>query len=167
MLDKGLHDPRLNHAHLDHTWIASHIPHQGSMCLLDKVEAWDQEKIACRASSHHAIDNPLRAHGQLGIACGIEYAAQAMAVHGALLAPADSAKPRVGYLVSVRGVTMTVTRLDDIHTDLLITASCIMSSENNILYQFSIAADDKLLLEGRAAVVLNADELALNLGNNV
>lgn len=161
MPDKGL-----NNTPLDHAWIASHIPHQGSMCLLDRVVAWDKEKIECRASSHRAADNPLRAHGQLGIACGIEYAAQAMAVHGALLAPADSTRPRVGYLVSVRGVTMAVTRLDDIHTDLLITASCIMSSEHNILYQFSVSADDRLLLEGRAAVVLNADALAMTSGSD-
>ncbi|MDD2934564.1 MAG: 3-hydroxylacyl-ACP dehydratase [Methylotenera sp.] len=166
MLDKALHNAGLNYAHLNHAWIAAHIPHQGNMCLLDKVETWDQEKIVCRASSHHAVDNPLRAHGQLGIACGIEYAAQAMAVHGALLAPVECERPRVGYLVSVRGVAMAVTRLDNIQADLLITASCIMSSENNILYQFSISADEKLLLEGRAAVVLNADALTLNLGNH-
>ncbi len=156
----------LDDTQLDHTWILSHIPHQGSMCLLDKVEAWDQDKITCRASSHRAVDNPLRAHGQLGIACGIEYAAQAMAVHGALLAPADSTRPRVGYLVSVRGVIMAVTRLDDISADMLITASCIMASENNILYQFSLSADDNLLLEGRATVVLNADALAMTLGTD-
>lgn len=161
MLDKHLFDTRL-----DHAWIANHIPHQGSMCLLDNVEAWNQETISCRASSHRNIDNPLRAHDQLGIACGIEYAAQAMAVHGALLAPAESARPRVGYLVSVRAVTMAVTRLDDIHADLLIIANCIMSSENNILYQFSVSAADKILLEGRAAVVLNADTLAINLGSH-
>ena len=161
MLDKQLFDSPLNHA-----WIANHIPHQGSMCLLDNVEAWDQETISCRASSHRNIDNPLRAHGQLGIACGIEYAAQAMAVHGALLAPVESSRPRVGYLVSVRGVTIAVTRLDDIHADLLITANCIMSSENNTLYQFSVSAEGKILLEGRAAVVLNADALAINLGSH-
>lgn len=151
---------------LNHTWIASHIPHQGSMCLLDSVQAWNQENITCIASSHRTTDNPLRAHDQLGIACGIEYAAQAMAVHGALLAPADSTQPKVGYLVSVRGVNMHVTRLDDIHTDLLISASCIMASESNMLYQFSVSGDDRLLLEGRAAVVLNADSLAINLGNS-
>lgn len=156
----------LNQA-LNHTWIASHIPHQGSMCLLDTVQDWDQESIACIASSHRATDNPLRAHNQLGIACGIEYAAQAMAVHGALLAPAESTRPKVGYLVSVRGVSMHVARLDDIHTDLLITASCIMASESNMLYEFSVSGDDKLLLEGRAAVVLNADSLANKLGNSV
>ena len=144
---------------LDHAWIASHIPHQGSMCLLDCVETWDQEKIQCRASSHRAIDNPLRAHDQLGAACGIEYAAQAMAVHGALLAPPDSPAPRVGYLVSVRGVQFEVSRLDDIAADLTVKAHCIMSNENNILYQFSVSAAGQLLLEGRAAVVVNADLL--------
>lgn len=168
MLDKALHKARLGHipldpTDLDHTWIAAHIPHQGNMCLLDKVETWDQEKIVCRASSHHAVDNPLRAHGQLGIACGIEYAAQAMAVHGALLAPVESERPRVGYLVSVRGVTMAVTRLDNIQADLLITASCIMASDSNMLYQFDVSADGKTLLEGRAAVVLNAEALAASL----
>ena len=25
---------------LDHAWIAAHIPHQGSMCLLDVVADW-------------------------------------------------------------------------------------------------------------------------------
>lgn len=147
---------------LDHTWIASHIPHQGSMCLLKSVQAWDQEKILCIADSHRVLDNPLRAHDQLGIACGIEYAAQAMAVHGALLAPADSTRPKLGYLVSVRGVTLVVTRLDDIDADLLIIASCIMASENNMLYQFTISANRQLLIEGRAAVVLNADALLIN-----
>jgi predicted hotdog family 3-hydroxylacyl-ACP dehydratase len=149
----------LNQA-LDHAWIARHIPHQGSMCLLKNVQTWDQEKIECIASSHRALDNPLRAHGQLGIACGIEYAAQAMAVHGALLAPAKSPRPKVGYLVSVRGVTMAVTRLDDVNTDLVITANCMMANESNMLYQFTVCANDKVLLEGRAAVVLNADSLA-------
>lgn len=152
---------------LNHAWIENYIPHQGDMCLLDYVEHWDKETIVCRASSHRDIDNPLRAHGQLGIACGIEYAAQAMAVHGALLAPIDKVTPKVGYLVSVRGVTMVATQLDDIPTDLLISASCIMANESNMLYQFSIHADEKLLLEGRAAVVLNADALAINFAQSI
>ena len=66
----------------------------------------------------------------------------------------------MGYLVSVRGVTMAVTRLDDVNTDLVITASCMMANESNMLYQFTLCANDKVLLEGRAAVVLNADSLA-------
>ncbi|MBA3696918.1 MAG: 3-hydroxylacyl-ACP dehydratase [Methylotenera sp.] len=144
---------------LDKTWIADHIPHQGNMCLLDRVQTWDQANISCIASSHREADNPLCAHEQLGIACGIEYAAQAMAVHGALSAPISSHRPKVGYLVSVRGVNMYVTRLDDIAADLLVTATCIMANESNMLYEFSVSANKQILLEGRAAVVLNADSL--------
>lgn len=141
---------------LDRAWIMSRIPHQGSMCLLDAVEAWDENTIRCRSSSHRAKDHPLRAHGRLGAACGIEYAAQAMAVHGALQA-ADQPAPKAGFLVSVRGVEMHVARLDDIAEDLIVEANCIMQSESNILYEFNINAGGKLLLAGRAAVVTNAE----------
>ena len=134
------------------------------MCLLDQVQAWDQQHIECRASSHRAADNPLRAYGRLGAACGIEYAAQAMAVHGALLAPADSRSARAGYLVSARGTRLQVARLDDIAADLLVEATCITHSENNVLYQFSVSAAGRLLLHGRAAVVLDADALRPNSG---
>jgi predicted hotdog family 3-hydroxylacyl-ACP dehydratase len=71
---------------LNRAWIESRIPHQGRMCLLDEVVSWSAERIRCRSSTHRAADNPLRAHGRLGIACGMEYAAQTMAVHGALTA---------------------------------------------------------------------------------
>jgi predicted hotdog family 3-hydroxylacyl-ACP dehydratase len=80
---------------LDHAWLLAHLPHQGSMCLLDAVTDWDAQRIRCMATSHRDVDNPLRAHDRLGAACGIEYAAQAMAAHGALLAAADDA-PRAG-----------------------------------------------------------------------
>lgn len=142
---------------LDKVWIANHIPHQGKMCLLDRVQTWDIVNISCIASSHRSADNPLRAHEQLGIACGIEYAAQAMAIHGALSAPADSPRPKVGYLVSVRGVNMYVTRLYDITTDLWINATCMMANESNMLYEFSVSANKQVLLDGRATVVLNAE----------
>ena len=127
------------------------------MCLLDCVEAWDEQRIQCRANSHRALNNPLRSNDRLGAACGIEYAAQAMAVHGALLAPGDATGARVGYLVSVRGTQLQVARLDDIAADLEVEAVCITRSENNILYQFNISAAGMMLLNGRAAVVVNAD----------
>ena len=53
------------------------------------------------------MGNPLRAHDRLSAACGIEYAAQAMAVHGALCAGLDGQQtPRNGLLASVRGVDL-------------------------------------------------------------
>ncbi len=140
---------------LDRVAIAARIPHQGSMCLLDAVLAWDSGQIHCRASSHRQPDNPLRAAARLGAACGIEYAAQAMAVHGALLAPAG-APPRPGYLASVRSVRLAVDRLDDLAQDLDIVAERLSGDEHNILYHFRVEHAGDLLLSGRAAVMLVA-----------
>ncbi len=143
---------------LDRAWIAARIPHQGSMCLLDKVVEWSPERIRCASSSHRAADNPLRDNGRLGVACGIEYAAQAMAVHGALLAGADGA-PRQGFLASARGVEFKVDRLDDVAADLDIAAERLSGDGNNVLYGFEVRGDGKLLLSGRAAVILDAEAL--------
>lgn len=143
---------------LDRNWIAARIPHQGDMCLLERVEEWDEQRIRCIASSHRTPDNPLRAHGRLAAACGIEYAAQAMAVHGALLAP-QQARPRLGFLASVRGVTLHVGRLDDIAGDLAVEAERFTSDGNNVLYDFALRAEGRVLLEGRAAVIINAETI--------
>ena len=138
--------------------IAARIPHQGSMCLLDAVREWSGEAITCTASSHTDPANPLRADGRLGAANGIEYAAQAMAIHGALLAGNDG-QPRQGYLTSVRGVTLHAARLDDLAGELIVRAERLSGDANNILYQFSVSHADRCLLAGRAAVVLDASAL--------
>jgi predicted hotdog family 3-hydroxylacyl-ACP dehydratase len=145
-------------AGLNHDWIAARIPHQGDMCLLDAVTDWSAEHIVCRAVSHTDPAHPLRAAGRLGAANGIEYAAQAMAVHGALVAGADGA-PRQGYLTSVRGVTLHVERLDDLDGPLEVRAERLSGDANNVLYRFTVGHGGRCLLEGRAAVVLDADSL--------
>ncbi|MHB1074944.1 3-hydroxylacyl-ACP dehydratase [Thiobacillus sp.] len=143
---------------LDRRWIAAHIPHQGAMCLLDAVPEWSDTLIVCRAVSHTSPTNPLRAEGRLGAAAGIEYAAQAMAVHGALIA-GDEAPPRQGYLTSVRSVSLHAARLDDLPGALAVRAERLSGDGNHILYQFSLAHAGRRLLEGRAAVVLDAAAL--------
>lgn len=142
---------------LDRAWIADHIPHQGKMCLLDKVVDWSGAYILCQASSHAREDNPLRSHGRLGVCAGIEYAAQAMAVHGALLADPQAA-PRQGYLTSVRCVNFHVARLDDLPHPLQIRAERLSGDDQLILYQFTVHHESLCLLEGRATVVLDAQQ---------
>ncbi|WP_153117036.1 3-hydroxylacyl-ACP dehydratase [Rhodocyclus tenuis] len=142
---------------IDRAWIAARIPHAGDMCLLDAVDQWSADAIVCRASSHRLPNNPLRAGGQLGITAGIEYAAQAMAVHGALLAGSDTA-PAAGYLVSVRDVHWQHPRLDDRAGDLEVSAERLSGNGTNVLYRFSLCADDEVLLSGRAGVILDASQ---------
>jgi predicted hotdog family 3-hydroxylacyl-ACP dehydratase len=157
---------------LDRQWIEQHIPHKGRMCLLDEVLSWDATRIRCRSQTHRTPDNPLRAHGRLGAACGIEYAAQAMAVHGALVAASaplsstmsrsvrGSIGARVGYLASVRNVALYVTRLDDLQSDLIALAERITGDGHTVLYEFSVRGGELPLLSGRASIVFDAQRAA-------
>jgi len=125
------------------------------MCLLDAVLQWDAGHIVCRASSHTRADHPLRAHGSLGMANGIEYAAQAMAVHGALLAGSESA-PAAGFLASVRDVQWHAPRLDTLPPELRVTAQRLSGDGNTLLYSFHLEAAGATVLSGRASVMLDA-----------
>ncbi len=138
---------------LDRRWIESHIPHQGRMCLLDEVLAWDLTVIRCRASTHLLPDNPLRAHGRLGAACGVEYAGQAMAVHGAIVAALTGTVARVGYLTSIRNLMLGVARLDDVAGPLLVSAQRLAGDEGSALYEFRLEGGTQPLLSGRAGIV--------------
>ncbi len=142
-------------ARLDHAAIAARIPHAGRMCLLHAVTAWDAQQIQALAISHRDANNPLRGPGGLGIAAGIEYAAQAMAVHGSLLgALHDGGAPRAGRLASTRSVRCHVRRLDRVGAELTIQARRISGDDAGMVYDFDIHAGDALLLSGRASVVL-------------
>jgi predicted hotdog family 3-hydroxylacyl-ACP dehydratase len=145
---------------MNRSWIEARIPHQGRMCLLDEVIEWDPHHIRCRTETHRAPDNPLRSHDRLGIACGIEYAAQAMALHGALAGGAPGAgaggPSRVGLLAGVRDVRLHVLRLDDIESDLICEAAHLTGDSLTALYEFALRDRDRILLSGRASVVLDA-----------
>ena len=140
---------------LTKTEIAALIPHAGAMCLLDGVVHWDNEKIRCVSRSHRDPENPLRADGQLRAVCGIEYAAQAMAVHGAL-AGAGGAKPQAGYLASVRNVICRRSRLDDLAGELSVDAARLIGDASRAIYQFTLRVGEVEVLSGQATVVLQA-----------
>jgi predicted hotdog family 3-hydroxylacyl-ACP dehydratase len=140
---------------IDKAAIAALIPHAGSMCLLTEVNAWDAGSIRCRTSSHRDPANPLMADGRLGAACGIEYAAQAMAVHGGL-SGALGHRPTVGYLVSLRALTIYRPYLDDLQGDLVIEVEHLAGQGAQMSYLFRLTCLDELVVEGRAAVLLEA-----------
>jgi predicted hotdog family 3-hydroxylacyl-ACP dehydratase len=142
---------------LDRDAIAGLIPHAGRMCLLDAVLDWTTSTIRCRASSHRDPDNPLSRHGRLGVLCGIEYAAQAMAAHGRLSA-LGGPPPAAGYLASVRDLISHVDRLDLVAGDLLIMAERLLGNSRQAVYAFALSSAGRPLLEGRTAVLLHPVE---------
>lgn len=145
---------------MDAAGIAQRIPHQGRMAWLDGLLEWSDDHIVCRASNHQDRDHPLRtARGLLGGAA-IEYAAQAMALHGALCAQAagsaDSSSPEPGFLASARSVQLGVWRLDDVAGPLRVEARRLAGDDRQLLYRFHVAgASGIVVAEGRATVVLN------------
>ena len=136
--------------------IAALIPHAGAMVLLHRVEAWDADGILCRARSHLDAANPLRRDGRLSACCGLEYALQAAALHGALIA--GSVAQRAGYVAALRGVALRVERLDVASFgELRVAARLERQEAAGIIYALSVeAADGTPLLSGRATVALPA-----------
>ena len=94
------------------------IPHSGRMCLIDKVLDWDEASINCSTQSHTRADNPLRKDAKLGAVHLLEYGAQAMAIHGALLAKSEGKVLATALLAGAKNVQFYVQRLDDVAAEL-------------------------------------------------
>ena len=133
--------------------IAALVPHAGAMCLLDRVLAWSADDILCAARSHLDPENPLRRAGRLAALCGLEYALQAAALHGALR---DGRPQPAGYAASLRDVTLHADRLDDpAHGELRVAATLEQAESGGMLYALRVAAEGGApLVDGRAAIAL-------------
>jgi predicted hotdog family 3-hydroxylacyl-ACP dehydratase len=139
----------------DRTRIEALIPQQGAMCLIDRVDFQGGQRIICSTMQHLSATNPLRTPNGLSSLHGIEFAAQAMAAHGALTEPGDE-RPRVGLLLSARDCVFHRQRLDDIAGPLVIEAVQMGTSDQTRLYRFKVSAQGETVVEGRAAVMLRA-----------
>jgi predicted hotdog family 3-hydroxylacyl-ACP dehydratase len=140
---------------LERSWIENHIPHQGKMCLLDKVVAWDADNIHCTTSTHRDADNPLRDQGRLAAICGAEYGAQATAIHGALMNSQSADEPyapQKGYLVSIRDLGVEVAALDEFTCDLQVYAKRLTAGVQGAQYQIKLLAGAQPLLAGRVTI---------------
>ena len=144
----------LTAAALDRDAIAALVPHAGAMCLLDRVLAWDAVGILCAARSHLDPLNPLRRAGGLAGLCGVEYALQAAAVHGALR---DGVPQPAGYAASLRGVVLHAARLDDpAHGELRVRATLEQAERAGLIYALAVDAESGApLVTGRAAIAVH------------
>ena len=143
---------------LDAAGIAARVPHQGRMCLLQQMIDCGPTHIHCLANNHSDPDHPLRLGGCLPAASAIEYAAQAMALHATVRAQScdAAAAPQPGFLASARAVTLHVPRLDDAPGPLQVRATHMLGDAGQAQYRFSLHdANERLLVDGRATVVLN------------
>ena len=129
--------------------IAALIPHQGRMCLLDRVDWWDAAGIRCSTAAHRDPLNPLRRQGRLSAICTVELALQAMALHGALRA--EGPQPQ-GFVTSLRDVLVAEPLADDLPGLLQIEAALLAAESRGHIYRFTITADGRPVVSGQAAI---------------
>jgi predicted hotdog family 3-hydroxylacyl-ACP dehydratase len=148
----GVTTPAMTPTQLDH----ARIPHRGPMCLLARMTSWSHDRIECVATNQGATDHPLRTRLGLLATASVEYAAQAMALHGALLASAAGTEASPGFLASARDVRLQAWQLDDLGGELVVTAERQAADGGRLLYGFTIHNGGREIASGRVAVVLNA-----------
>jgi predicted hotdog family 3-hydroxylacyl-ACP dehydratase len=130
------------------------IPHSGLMCLLDRVNEWDDRSIVCISNTHRDPANPLRRDGRLSAVHAFEYAAQAAAVHGGLRARSAGATAPPGYLAALRDAHLHVMRLDGVALPLQICAYRLFGEAANTVYECRVSVGDILLADGRITIML-------------
>ncbi len=132
------------------------LPHGGSMMLLDGLVGWDARHVRCYSRKHLDPGNPLRREGRLGAVCALEWALQAAALHGAMLA-GGVAQP-AGYVARLRDVALGVDTLDDEALGLLwVEARLERQEARGMLYGLKVeGALGQAVASGMASIALPA-----------
>jgi predicted hotdog family 3-hydroxylacyl-ACP dehydratase len=125
------------------------VPHSGAMCLLDAVMAWDSSHIACRSAAP-AAQHPLTREGRVPAIAACEYAAQAVAVHGALLDGVQDA--RDGMLAKLADVELRMSYFPLGTGDVSVRAELLGRLATGCLYAFDVASHDQAVASGRLIV---------------
>ncbi len=137
---------------VDRARIEQLVPHAGAMCLLDSVTAWDAQHITCTAAAPSAT-HPLRRHGAVPALSAVEYAAQAAAVHGALLDP--HAAPQPGMLAKLSDVVLHATDIPVDEGPLTVHAELLSRSSSGCLYAFDARCAQRAVVSGRLMVIFS------------
>ena len=128
------------------------VPHAGLMCLLERIVRWDEASVTTATTSHRAADNPLAVRGRLHAIHLCEYGAQAVAVHGGLVARERGEAAAPGLLVSLRDVALGCEFVEGYAGELIVEARRLHDSGPAWQYQFRVEHAGRLLAQGRAVV---------------
>ncbi len=137
------------HRMLTRTEIEARVPHAGSMCLLDRVVRWDEARIVCEAAAPTA-DHPFALEAGVPAVTAIEYAAQAAALHGALLE--GEGEPRAGMLATLSAVELMVGELDQGAGVLTVEADLLARGAAGCMYSFMVHDGHEHRARGRLLV---------------
>ncbi len=129
------------------------VPHAGAMCLLDAVTAWDAAHIAC-TSAAPGPDHPLARSGRVPAIAACEYAAQAVAVHGALLDGVQEAGD--GMLAKLSEVELGSAFFPAGTAPVTVRAELLGRLAAGCLYAFDVASTGQAVASGRLIVAFTS-----------
>jgi predicted hotdog family 3-hydroxylacyl-ACP dehydratase len=132
------------------------IPHGDAMSLLERIVSWNESSATLATTTHRSAANVLRRHGRLHAIHLCEYGAQAMAVHGGLVARAAGRAVVPGLLVSLRDVVLSAVHVESLDGELLVDVECLQSGAAGVQYAFRVTHRGAELARGRAAVIATA-----------
>lgn len=141
---------------LDAEAIYGLIPHRAAMRLLDTVTVHDETTAEARAVSHLAVDNPLRVDGYLATFQALEYAAQAIAVHG-LATFAGGGKADAVFIGAFRDVTLGTGPLDavpGVPLDIALSLTAAVPGGWSYEFNVSVGTEGELIEMARGRVVV-------------
>lgn len=133
---------------LDGAAIARLVPHAGAMCLLAGVREWAAGHIVCTADGMWGT-HALARDGELPSIAACEYAAQAAAVHGALLEGTQVA--RAGMLAKLMDVQLHATAFS-MGQAITVRAELMSRAANGCMYAFDVEGAGKPVASGRLIV---------------
>jgi predicted hotdog family 3-hydroxylacyl-ACP dehydratase len=152
---------------IENSELRTMLPHAGAMCLLERVVRCNATEIECVAISHRQSNNPLRFNNELPAHVGVEYCAQAIAIHGYVTsfvtkassavqssAAVAQASPRHGYLAVILNTHWHIARLDECHDVLQVIATKQTTLQQGVSYSFAIKHQGHEVLTGQAIVAL-------------
>lgn len=134
--------------------IAARIPHGAPLCMLDGVERCTEDAIVCISRQLPHAEHPLDATSELTGLILIEYAAQAAALHAALVANSEglsasgAAAARPAYIGAVKDVELHAA-ISDNQAPLQIHANCELASAAGAIYAVKIICRAVPIMSGR------------------
>ena len=139
--------------HITRKVVEKMLPHAGSMRLIDSVTCWTADSIECHGSCN-CLDHPLSQNGKLSSTVAIEYAAQATAVHGFLLANDNVAK--FGVLAKLTDISLHMAVVDNIQSPLRIFAQLVARTDQGCIYNFEVNGTRLPIASGRLMIAFPA-----------
>lgn len=130
--------------------ISSLLPHGENLCLLDQIESWDAKTLIASTTSHTKTNNPFYRDGALPAVAMVEYAAQATAVHAALIA---SGPPGLRLIGALRNNHLPACPLSEFAQPIVVEVCIQLSSSQGAVYTFCASHLHEQIGSGRMTLM--------------